>query len=112
MTDLFDTNSVRDDDQHWDEMAKRVAAQAIRDSNQTSLDWLSRSRGSLIAVSLLIVATVVYAVLAGKKTERNVDAVSIEAFAPTDELGRAIAVQSVPPQLGTLLMPAQAGASR
>ena len=112
MTDLFDTSSVRDDDQHWDEMAKRVAARAIRDSNQTSLDWLSRSRGSIVAASLLVVATAVYAVLAGKKSERNVDAVSIEAFAPTDELGRAIALQPAPPRLGALLMPVRTGPTR
>ena len=112
MTDLFDTSSVPDDNRHWDEMAKRVAARAIRDSNPTSLDWLSRSRGGIIAASLLVVATAVYAVLAGRKGERHFDAISIEAFAPTDELGRAIALESGPPQLGTLLMPVPAGAKR
>ena len=112
MTDLFDSGSVRDDDQHWDEMAKRVAARAIRDSNQSSLDWLSGPRGSMIAASLIIVATVVFAMFAGKKSERNFDAVSIEAFVPTDELGRAIALQSAPPQLGALLMPARSGSPR
>lgn len=112
MTDLFDTSSVPDDDRHWDEMTKRVAARAIRDSNQTSLDWLSRSRGGVIAASLLLVATAVYAMIAGRRSERHFDAISIEAFAPTDELGRAIALQSAPPQLGTLLMPVRAGAKR
>ena len=105
MTDFFDTGSIRDDDQRWDEMAQRVAARAIRDSGMTSLDWLSRSRGSIIAASLLIAATAVIATLAGKRSERNIDMVSIEAFAPTDDLGRAIALQSAPPRLGSLLLP-------
>ena len=112
MTDLFDTSSARDDDQHWDEIAKRVAARAMRDSNQTSLDWLSGSRGSIVAASLLIAATAVLAMLAGRKGDRDVDLVAIEVFAPTDELGRAIAVQSAPPRLGSLLMPVRGGAAR
>jgi hypothetical protein len=110
MSTLFGTSSVRDDPEHWDAVAERVAGIVARRSKRGGVDWLTRSRAALLSACFLL-AVVVLAIFS--KPEKifgaGPDVEWVQAFAPADDIGAMIAWPDRPPALGALLF---AGGSR
>jgi hypothetical protein len=113
MADLFDTSQVPDDAAHWDALAARVAAGAVRVSPGDSFTWFADSRAGWLAAGLLLAA----ALLSRTLPDDDASAGSVtsdwtEALAPVDDVGRALMVPNGPPAIGALLLRAQSGSLR
>lgn len=114
MRDLFDTAQVRDDPEHWDALAERIAATAARGSRQSGFGWLAHSRaGWVVAASLLLAAVLAFMMQPAEGSPaRRVNSEWAEALAPTDEVGKAIVFRDRPPALGALLLAGRAAGAR
>ena len=115
MSELFDTRGVKDTAEHWDALAERVAREAARRSFASSdgVGSLVASRIGLIAASLLLAASLAYMTMTSRRGSARPEAELGQALAPTDDVGRAIALTRTPPAVGALLFapPRQAGGS-
>lgn len=113
MFDLFDTTQVRDEPEHWDALAKRVAATAARESRWSGFDWLAHSRAGWVAASLLVVAVLAFIMLpAEDQSARSVVPEWAQSLAPTDGVGKVIVLRDSPPAIGALLLDAQGGGAK
>ncbi|HXT17570.1 MAG TPA: hypothetical protein VN706_18150 [Gemmatimonadaceae bacterium] len=103
MTDpeLFDTRGVKDDADHWDALAERIAREAARPS----------SRAGLIAASLLLAASLAFMTMTWRQASPRPAAELGQALAPSDDVGRAMASTGKPPAVAALLFdqPRQSG---
>jgi hypothetical protein len=108
MSDLFNTMQVRDDSEHWEALAKRVAVNAARDSKRSGLEWLAHSRATWLAVCLLLAAALLSIVSVGENAKsRSAD--WTQAIAPVDDVARAIILTDSPPAIGVLLLGGRGG---
>jgi len=108
MPEFFDTSQIRDDPGHWDSLAGRVAAHAVRESNLNGMDWLTHSRAGWVAASLLLVAALAFLLLPG--ADSSTSGLSAEwerALIPADAVARAIMRPESPPSVGVLLLGAR-----
>lgn len=102
--DLFDTSQVPDDAAHWDALAARVADGVARTSGGGGFAWCANSAGGWVAASLLLAAALAFIVQpADDPPEGSIDALWVQALAPTDDMGQAILLSSGPPRIGDLL---------
>jgi hypothetical protein len=111
MSDLFDTTRVRDDSEHWDALAERVASNAAREWNESGFEWLAHSRVTWVAASLLLAAALLSVVSPDESSSvwsRSPE--WTQALAPADDVGRAVILPDSPPAIGTLLLRARGGA--
>ncbi len=105
MSNCLDTSQVRDDAEYWRLLAERVAANAIREAEGNGLDWLAHSRTSWVAVFLLVAGTFVLTMLSNENPSVSKASAQVEqALAPSDDVGRAVLQQNVPPAIGSLLI--------
>lgn len=105
MRDLFDTRQIRDDAAHWDELARRVSAEAASRSKAIGSNWLTNSRTSWVAASLLVAAALAFVALPdANSSAASLSAEWAQALAPTDDLGWTITLEDVPPEIGALLL--------
>src|SRR5207247_2075946 len=105
MPDFFDTTSVRDEPEHWDAIAERVAGIAARKSTRSSVEWLAHSRAGWISAGLLLSAALLSIFAAGENASAaSRDAEWAQLLAPADEVGRAIVLPDRPPPIGALLL--------
>jgi len=105
MSNLFDTSSLRDEAEHWDEIAQRVAEIAARKSNGSSVEWLAHSRAGWISACLLLSAVLLSIFAqAENASAANRGAEWAQLLAPADEMGRAIGLPDRPPPIGALLL--------
>ena len=105
MSELFDTRGVNDSAEHWDALADRVAREAARQSSAKPV-----SRAGLIAASLLLAASLAFMRVASRQASPRPAAELGQALAPTDDVGRAIALTGKPPAVGALLLNEPRGA--
>lgn len=113
MSDLFDTTQVRDEPEHWDTLAKRVATTAARESRRSGFDWLANSRAGWVAASLLVAAALAFIMLPPEDhSARSVVPEWAQSLAPTDDVGKVIVLRDSPPAIGALLLDAQGGGAR
>jgi hypothetical protein len=111
MPDFFDTTGIPDDPEHWDAVARRVAATA-RASRPSSLDWLASSRAAWVAASLLLVAAWVLMTPTERSSEKPLPVSWTEALTPKDGVGKAIVIRDSPPPIGALLLSATRAGER
>lgn len=105
MRDLFDTRQIRDDAAHWDELARCVSAEAARRSKAISSNWLTNSRTSWVAASLLVAAALAFMSLPDSDSSAaSVGAAWAQTLAPADDLGWTITLEDGPPEIGALLL--------
>ena len=105
MADLFDTSQVHDDADHWHELADRVVATAVRQSNQSGFDWLTQWQTGWVAASCAMVVMLVSALLGFRQPSAASGPVEwIRALAPPDEVGKAITLSERAPAIGELLL--------
>ena len=103
--DLRDTAQMHDDPEHWDALAERIATAAARASRQGGLNWLASSRAGWVVVCILMVTALTLSMLPVEPSaQRSERAPWAEMLAPSDEVGRAIAVLDDPPPIGALLL--------
>lgn len=113
MSEFIDTIQVRDDAEHWDALAERIAATASRDSKSSSLDWLANSRASWIAASLLLLAAWASLMIQAESPSAGSSSGEwAQALAPADDIGKAIIVRDRPPAIGALLLGDRRGGDR
>lgn len=106
VADLFDTSEVPDDAMYWDALAERVAARAARQRSASAIEWLGHSRAGWIAAALLLAAALSLVTMpAVTSAERRFGTESARAIAPSDDVGKAIALDDGPPAIGALLLP-------
>lgn len=105
MPELFDTHGVTDDAEHWDALAERVARGAVRrsDAIRRGRGSLAASRVGLIAASLLLAASLAFLTMASRPGTPRSTTMLGQALAPSDDVGRAIAMTGRPPALAALL---------
>jgi len=103
MSELFDTRGVKDDAEHWDALAERVAREAARRSRHATVGSLAASRAGLIAASLLLAASLAFMTMTWRQGSRRPAPELGQALAPSDDVGRAIAVTGGPPAIAALL---------
>jgi hypothetical protein len=109
--DLFDTTRVRDDPKHWDALAERVAANAVRESERGGFDWLARSRVGWVAACILLAVALLSTMLrreSSSGTSRRAEWRRV--LAPADDVGKAIVLPEGPPAIGALLLGTRGGA--
>src|SRR5579885_1990864 len=105
MSELFDTRGVRDDDEHWDALAARVAREAARRSAAFGASPSQRaSRAGLIAASLLLAASLAFMAVMWRQGSSAPAAELGQALAPSDAVGRTIALTGKPPAVAALLL--------
>jgi hypothetical protein len=114
MRDPFDTSQSNDSDSdaHWDAVAARVTAQALRRSREGAFGWFARSRATLVAASILLVAALASMLPSAPPAAERAEVEWAEALVPTDELGRAVARDGGPPAIDALLLGGRDGAAR
>lgn len=113
MPDLFDATQIRDEPEHWDALATRVAATAAREARRSGFDWLATSRAGWVAALLLVAAVLAFVVLpAEDRSARSVVPEWAQSLAPTDDVGKAIALRDSPPAIGALLLDGKGGGVR
>jgi hypothetical protein len=103
----FDAGNLRDDAEHWDAVAARVAMVAMRPSHANGFAWIARSRGALIAASLLLVTALTLVILPVDSAAARRTFEWTATLAPDDETGQAITVAGSPPAVVALLMGAE-----
>src|SRR2546427_5138340 len=105
MSDLFGTTQVHDDPEHWNELAARVVAAAIRRSNRSGFDWLTQSRAGWVAASCALIVMLGSALLAFRQPSATSSRVDwVQALAPSDAVGKAITLPDRAPAIGSLLL--------
>jgi hypothetical protein len=110
MTDLFDTSCVRDEGEHWDEIAERVAGIAARKSNASSAEWLAHSRAGWISACLLLsVALLSIFTQTEKASAASRRAAWAQLLSPADEVGKGMVLPDRPPPIGALLLDERRG---
>jgi len=100
MSDLFDTQGVNDDVEHWDALADRVAREAMRQP-LTGLDSATVLRAGLIAATLLLGTSLAFMIKTSKPGPTAADFGRV--LAPGDDVGRALALTGSPPAIASLL---------
>jgi hypothetical protein len=100
--ELFDTARVHDDAQHWDALASRVIAQAMK-QRATVLQWLAAPRAVVVAVAVVLgaLAILLMAPQAGQ-SETRIREQWAPLVAPADPVGRTIAIGNRPPSVSRL----------
>ena len=101
MDELFDTSSIPENREYWDVFAARVASRAQR--ARSPMLWLGEHRAIWAAATLLVAASMLFAVLQQRSSSAAPSLGWMEAMAPQDVVGRAIATRDHPPALETLL---------
>jgi hypothetical protein len=101
MADLFDTDRVRDDPEHWDALAARVAAAATHRSAGGAISWLAERRTSWVVASLAF-AAVLLSMWASAETAAP--AAWTQVLAPSDDVGKIMTFRDSPPVIGELLL--------
>ncbi len=105
MSNFFDTSTLPDESEHWDEIAERVARIAARNSKGSSVEWLAHSRAGWISAGLLLSAALVSIFSqAENASSASRGAEWAQLLAPADEVGRAIVLPDRPPPIGALLL--------
>jgi hypothetical protein len=113
MSNLFDTNQVRDDAAYWDALAERVAGNATRESKGSGFEWLAHSRSSWVVASLLLAgALAVMTLPAASPRTSSFSAEWNQALAPSDDVARAILLDDEPPAIGALIVVRKAKGGR
>jgi hypothetical protein len=114
MTELFNTRDVRDDPEHWDALANRVAATAVlRSKEKSSFGWFAHSRASWAAASVLLAAALTFMVLVTRRASLSDFSVDWgQALGPTDQVGKTMILRDRPPALGALLIGTGDGGDR
>ena len=106
MPKLFDTAGLRDDAEHWDAVAARVAAGVRRRSN-TPLGWIAHSNASLVVAAVVLLVASVWAL---RPDSRATDVALAQVLTTADGVGqRMLAADAPPPVAGLLLAPARRG---
>jgi hypothetical protein len=96
---------LRDDPEYWDALAERIATAAARASRQGGFNWLASSRAGWVVVCILLVTVLTLSLLPIEPSANSTGrAPWAEMLAPSDEVGRAIAVPDDPPPVGALLL--------
>ena len=111
MSDLFDTASVRDEPEHWDELAKRLAVNAALESGRGGFTWLVRSRAGWVASGFLLTLALISMLARGDNSflkSRTIEWANV--LAPADDVGKAIVLPSGPPAIGDLVLDVRGGA--
>src|SRR6185437_2379486 len=106
MPELFDTRGVDDAAEHWDALAERVAREAARQSfsaRQAGVASVVASRAGLIAAALLFAASLAFMTITERQGSSRPGAELGQALAPSDDVGRAIALTGRPPAVAALL---------
>ena len=110
MTDLFTTTGVRDDPDHWDTSAARIAEAATRTVQGNEWAWFASSRGAWLAASILLI---IAAFSVRSATENppfsDPNGVLRRALVPSEDTATALVLRSVPPSIETLLLGRRAG---
>ncbi len=103
MPEPFDTSSLSDDPAYWDALAQRVTRAAVGGSFAS--DWLARGRAPwVVATSLAVAATLVFALLARPRQELGTSSADwATVLAPRDAIGRSIASSDAAPPIGEIL---------
>ena len=109
MTDLFDTNGVRDDPTHWDTVAALVAEKAARESRRGAFEWLAQSRAGWVAASLLLAAALFTMASTSGDLATTGGSEWMQVVAPGDDVGRQMAVSEAPPAVTSLLVQTRRG---
>jgi hypothetical protein len=105
MAERFDTNSVSDDPAYWRKLAKQVAANAVRESRLTGIDWVAHSVVVWIAACLLFAMPSLSMISrSGASLTQTRNAEWSEMLAPGDDIGKAIASPDRPPTIDALLI--------
>lgn len=110
VADLFDTSRIRDEAVHWDAMAERVVAEAVRRSSRAGgggrgFAWLGDSRASWVAASLLLAAALAFmAATPDDASTRSAGTSWAQTLAPADDVGKALISREGPPPIGALLL--------
>jgi hypothetical protein len=103
--DLLDTAHIHDNPEHWDALAARVATAVARASRRGGFNWLANSRAGWVVVCILMVTVLTLSMLPVEPSAQTSErAPWAEMLAPSDEVGRAIAVLDDPPPIGALLL--------
>jgi hypothetical protein len=106
--DPSETTQVRDSAEHWDALAQRIAATAVRASRPGGVDWLARSRAGWVAASLLLAVGLWLASLPPETSSpARVRDEWAGLLAPPDDVGQAIVARDGPPSIGALLLSGQ-----
>ena len=108
MSDLFDTSAVRDETAHWDALAQRVTAQALRRSTEGAGLFIASRAGWIAASILLAVALGLIALPVGRASRTVPSDEWSRALSPVDSVGAVIAARSSPPSLAALLLGGEA----
>jgi hypothetical protein len=107
MSSFFDTNTVRDDDAHWDALAARVAARAATPP-ESAFAWVAHGRAGLVAAGLVLAAALASMALPGPAAD-DVAGDLAAVLAPTDDIGRRMLTLDRPPTVGMLLVGSTGG---
>src|SRR5262245_25971281 len=110
MTDFFDTSGIPDSAEHWDGLAARVSAAAVRSRTESVLSWLARPSAAA-AVFCLVLTAVVVLLTQSSRSGRDARARDewTPLLAPSDGVGRMIATDDRPPAIARLLNESRAG---
>ncbi len=103
MSELFDTRGAKDDAEHWDALAERIASEAARRSRHAGVASLAATRAGLIAASLLLVVSLAFMTMTWRRSSPRPAAELGQALAPSDDVGRAIVLTGRPPAVAALL---------
>jgi hypothetical protein len=110
MPNFFDTRFVRDEAEHWDEIAQRVAGIAARKSKVSSAEWLAHSRAGWISACLLLsVALLSIFAQTEKASAASRGAEWAQLLSPADEVGKGMVLPDRPPPIGALLLDERRG---
>src|SRR5262245_53785804 len=101
----------RDDAEYWDALAERVVAGVERQARASPLQWLSQSPLGWIAASLLVGGVAAFLMLADARSGSDINRWS-DAIAPTDDVGRTMALREDAPAIGALLLGERARSER
>src|SRR5262245_515617 len=102
MNELFDTTQLPDDAEHWDAMAKRVAAAVGRAQTRSLLEWLASPRIAWLAASIVVAALSIL-VMSGPEPSPQALQEWAAVLAPADAAGKAMTVADRPPDIELLL---------
>jgi hypothetical protein len=105
MSDLFETTQIRDEPEHWDALADRVAATAAREAKPSGFEWLANSRAGWVAASLLLAAALALTMVPVEdQSAGSVVPEWAQSLAPTDDAGKVMVMRDGPPAIGALLL--------
>ena len=102
MSELFDTTELRDDSEHWDAMAERVAAAVVRAQTPSLLDWLASSRIVWLTAAIAVM-TLLVLVLWEPEPSARATQTWVPLIAPADSSGKIMTIADRPPAIETLL---------